>query len=106
MFNLEIKRISLKSIAFSAYPFVVFIFTLLQAILALKELIDPSAGFFKAAMQFLLYSVINTGVIVLFTILAAFIYNLIVSFGVKGVRISLADVEETTEEETPEKEEK
>ncbi len=99
MFNLEIKRISLKSIVLSAYPFVVFVFTLLQAFLGLGDLLDLEAGFFKALMQVLLYAVINTGVIVLFTMLAAFIYNMVVNFGVKGFRVSLAEIEESAEKE-------
>ena len=103
MFNLEIKRISLKSIALSAYPFVVFVFTLLQAFLGLGDLLDPEAGFFKAVMQVLLYAVINTGVIVLFTMFAAFIYNIVVNLGVKGLRVYFAEVEENSanENETP-----
>ena len=103
MFNLEIKRISLKSIVLSAYPFVVFVFTLLQAFLGLGDLLDPEAGFFKAVMQVLLYAIINTGVLVLFTMLAAFIYNIVVNLGVKGVRVYFAEVEENSakEDETP-----
>ena len=99
MFNLEIKRIPLKSIVLSAYPFVVFVFTLLQAFLGLGDLIDPEAGFFKAVMQVLLYSLINMGVIVIFTMLAAFIYNLLTSFGMKGLRIALTEVEDSSQEE-------
>lgn len=108
MFNLEIKRISLKSIVFSAYPFVVFVFTLLQAALGLADLINLEAGLFKAIMQVLLYAVIYTGVIVVFTMFAAFIYNTVVNFGVKGIRLSFTEVEETAEEEeeAPAEEEK
>lgn len=104
MFNLEIKRISLKSIALSAYPFVVFVFTLLQAFLGLGDLLDPEAGFFKAIMQILLYAIINTGVIVIFTMLAAFIYNMVINFGLKGIKISLSEVEDTTEENSSKEE--
>lgn len=107
MFNLEIKRIPVKNIVLSAYPFVVFVFTLLSAFLGIGDLIEPGAGFFKALMQILLYSLITMGVIVLFTMLACFIYNLLVSFGMKGLRISLSEVEETSEdskEEEPKEE--
>ena len=106
MFNLEIKRISLKSLVFSAYPLVVFVFILLSSYFELGDLIDPEAGFFATATQVMLFSLIRTAVIVLFSVLAAFLYNLLSSFGMKGVRISLTEVEEasaqeeTTEEET------
>lgn len=99
MFNLEIKRIPLRSIVLSAYPFVVFVFTLLQAFLGLGDLLDPEAGLFKAIMQVLLYGIINTGVIVLFTMFAAIIYNILVNFGIRGLRITLAEIEEPLEEE-------
>ena len=77
-----------------------FVFTLLQAFFGLGDLLDPEAGLFKAIMQILLYGIINTGVIVLFTMLAAFIYNMIVNFGVKGIMVSLAEIEDTVEEDS------
>lgn len=103
MFNLEIKRISLKSLVFSAYPLIVFVFILLSSYFELGDLIDPEAGFFAMATQVMLFSLIRTAVIVLFSVLAAFLYNLLSSFGMKGIRISLAEVEEApAKEETPE----
>lgn len=102
MFNLEIKRISLKSIVFSIYPFVVFVFALLSSLFAMGDLVDPEASLFVAARQLLLYSLISTAVIVFFSILAGFIYNLLASFGMRGLRISLTEVEETAEAATTE----
>jgi hypothetical protein len=94
MFNLEIKRISLKSVALSAYPFVVFVFSLLSSFIGLGDVIDPGTGVFKALIQILLNSLFQTAVIVLFTVLAGLIYNMLVLFGLKGIRIALADVDE------------
>ena len=103
MFNLEIKRISLKSLVFSVYPLIVFVFILLFSYFELGDLIDPEAGFFATATQVMLFSLIRTAVIVLFSVLAAFLYNLLSSFGMKGIRISLTEVEEApAQEETPE----
>ena len=102
MFNLEIKRISLKSIVLSVYPFVVFIFCLLSAFFGINDLINPDASRFATMMQILLYSLTMTAVIVIFTLLACFIYNILASFGIRGVRISLTEVEETSQEEQDE----
>lgn len=102
MFNLEIKRISLRSVVLSIYPFVVFIFVLLAALLSMGDFVEPEAGLFTIATQVLLYSLINTAVVVFYTLLAGFVYNLLSSFGMKGLRLSLAETETNTEEEQPE----
>ena len=102
MFKLEIKKISLKSLVFSVYPFVVFVFSLLTA-LWLGDIVVPGEGFFSAMTSVLLYSLFTTLAILLYSVLAAFIYNMLVNLGVKGIKISLAEVEEeetsSTEEE-------
>ena len=96
MFNLEIKRVSVKSVVLSAYPFVVFIFTLLSAFFNLGSLVEPEAGIFTIATQVVLYSLITTAVIVCFSVLACFIYNMLCNFGMKGFRISLEEVEDNS----------
>ena len=78
---------------------------MLQSFFGLGDLIDPSAGVFKLIMQVLLYTIIYTGVIVLFTMLAAFIYNTLINFGMKGIRISLAEVEDSNTQEPAQEEE-
>ena len=103
MFKLEIKKISLKSLVFSVYPFVVFVFSLLTALFGLGDIVVPGEGFFSAMTSVLLYSLFTTLAILLYSVLAAFIYNMLVNLGVKGIKISLAEVEEeetsSTEEE-------
>lgn len=99
MFNLEIKRISLKSIVLSVYPFIVFVFCLLSAFFGMNDLINTDAGILAIVTQILLYSLTTTAVIVVFTVLACFIYNILASFGIRGIRISLTEVEEASQEE-------
>ena len=94
MFNLEIKRISLKSIVLSVYPFVIFFFTLIASLLRIQDLLDASNSLIFNISQLLLYSLFTTAVIVLFTVLAGFIYNMLTGFGMKGLSFVLRDMDE------------
>ncbi len=94
MFKLEIKKIGLKSLVFSGYPFVVFVFSLLSTLIGLGDVVSPEQGFFSALISILLYSLFTTAAIILYSVLAAFIYNMLMNFGLRGVNISLAEIEE------------
>lgn len=99
MFNLEIKKISLKSIVLSVYPFVVFLFTLLSSLLGMQDLLDFENSLISNITQVLLYSLFTTAVIVIFTVLAGFIYNLLTGFGMKGLVFTFRDMDEDSQEE-------
>jgi hypothetical protein len=94
MFKLEVKKIALKSIVFSGYPFVVLIFSLLTTLFSLGDVVSPGEGFFSAMISVLLYALFTTAAVVLYSLLAAFIYNTLTNFGLKGIRVSLTEVEE------------
>jgi len=108
MFNLEIKKISLKSIVLSAYPFIVFLFSLASSFLSMGDLLEAESGLFTQITQILIFSLMTTAVIVIFSILAGFVYNLLCSFGMKGIRFSVVDLDEENkeEEDQPQEEEK
>lgn len=99
MFKLEIKKIGLKSLVFSGYPFVVFVFSLLSTLIRLGDVVSSEDGFFSALVSILLYSLFTTAAIILYSVLAAFIYNMLMNLGLKGVNISLAEIEEKTSSE-------
>lgn len=101
MFKLEIKKIALKSVVLSGYPFVIFLFSLLTTLMKLGDVVSPGDGFFSAVTSILLYALFTTAAVVLYTLLAAFIYNILISIGLKGIRVSLSEVEEgySSEEE-------
>ncbi len=98
MFKLEVKKINLKSIVFSGYPFVVFVFSLLTTLFSLGDVVSPGEGVFSSMISILLYVLVTAGVIVIYSLLAAFIYNTLTNFGMKGLRFSLTEVEEDNAE--------
>lgn len=108
MFNLELKKISLKSIVISAYPFIVFLFSLASSVLSMGDLLEAESSIFTQITQILIFSLMTTAVIVIFSVLAGFVYNLLCSFGMKGIRFSVADLDEEKKEEEgqPQEEEK
>lgn len=89
--KLEIKNISLKSVIFSVYPLVVFVFCLLNAIFAIGDLSDFT--FFQKIMQVVLWTLTETLSIVVISVALAFVYNLLCSFGIKGIRFEIEEVE-------------
>ncbi|MDR0953477.1 MAG: hypothetical protein LBM71_04770 [Elusimicrobiota bacterium] len=99
--KLEIKNISLKSVVFSAYPFIILALSLVNSALA-GTAIDWSAGVIPTILQLLLWALAETMVIVIVSLIIAFVYNLFCSFGIRGIRF---DIEEVEEKSAPEQNE-
>jgi type IV secretory pathway VirB2 component (pilin) len=89
--KVEIKNISVASVVFSAYPLLAF------AMGAIQGFVNVFSGDYtlrEKIMQGVIQSLTGTLAILVASIAAVFVYNLFVSFGIKGVRLTLSDVEE------------
>ena len=89
--KLEIKNISLKSLIFSVYPLVVFAFCFLIAIFTIGDLSDFT--FIQKVMQVVLWTLTETLSIVVISVALAFVYNILCSFGIKGIRFEIEEAE-------------
>lgn len=90
--KLEIKNISLSSVIFSAYPLLVFALSLLNAVFAAEAI--PEYGIMEKVMQVVLWALAETMVLLITSLVVAFAYNLLCSFGVKGLRFEIEEVED------------
>jgi len=90
--KLEIKNISLSSVIFSAFPVIVFALSLLNAVFAAEAI--GEYGIMERVMQVILWALAETMVLLITSLVVAFVYNLLCSFGVKGLRFEIEEVEE------------
>ncbi len=95
--KLEIKNISLRSVIFSVYPLIVFAISLLNAVFAAEAI--GEYGIMERVMQVVLWSLAETMVILVTTLVVAFVYNLLCSFGVKGLRFEIEEVEDNKQQQ-------
>ncbi len=93
--KLEIKNISLKSVVFSVYPLVVFTLSLVSALFSIGDLSDYT--FLQKIMQLVLWTLAQTLSIVVVSLVLIFIYNLFCSFGMKGIRFDIEEVDASSE---------
>jgi len=89
--KLEIKNINLLSVVFSVYPLVLFVLSFLNAIFAIGDLSDYT--FVQKIMQLVLWTLAQTLSLVVISLALAFVYNLLCSFGMKGIRFEIEEVE-------------
>lgn len=90
--KLEIRNISLGSIVFSVYPLIVFALSLLNAIFAASAMVEY--GIMEKVMQVVLWALADTMVLLVISLVVAFVYNLFCSFGIRGLRFEIEEVEE------------
>ena len=95
--KLELKNISLTSVVFSAYPLIVFVFSLLNSVFAAD--VVPEYGIIERVMQVILWALAQTMVLLIISLVVAFVYNLLCSFGVKGIRFEIEEVEDKQQQE-------
>ncbi|MDR1123726.1 MAG: hypothetical protein LBL61_03835 [Elusimicrobiota bacterium] len=91
--KLEIRKITISSLVLSAYPLVLFGLAMARALLAPPDFGDASAG--QMVMQVILGILVETAVMLMLSVIIAFVYNLFCSFGIKGIRFDIEEVEET-----------
>ena len=98
--KIEIKNISLKSIILSAFPLLVFTICLLNSILPVAG--APELSLLESILAVVLNALVETIVFVVLFIVAAFMYNLFCSFGIKGLTVTLEEpaTKEEVKEET------
>ncbi len=90
--KLELKNISLSSIVFSVYPLIAFALSLVNNVFAVSILGEYTIT--ERILQGLIWTVGDTAVLLVGTVVVAFLYNLFCSFGIRGVRFSIEEVEE------------
>ena len=87
--KIEIKNISLKSIILSAFPLLVFALCLVNYVLQIASM--PDLNFMQQILQIILWTLVDTMVYLVLIVIAAFIYNLFCSFGIRGVTVTVEE---------------
>jgi hypothetical protein len=95
--KLEIKNINLRSVLFSVYPVIIFVFSLLTVLLSPPDAADIPV--FQSVMQVILNVVAQTLVILVLSLVVAFVYNILCSFGIRGLRVEIEDIEDAAKEQ-------
>ena len=91
--RIEIKKISVISLLFSALPLAVYAVSFLSAVLDLAN--SGGAGLGAAMIgSALLRALISTFITLVFAVIGVFIYNMLSAMGIKGVRVDLDDVDD------------
>jgi len=92
--KIEIKNISIKSLILSAFPLLVFALCLVNYVLQISSM--PDLSLIQQVLQIILWTLVDTMVYLVLIVIAAFVYNLFCSFGIKGLTFT---VEEPVSEE-------
>ena len=87
--KIEIKNISLKSIILSAFPLLVFALCLVNYVLQVANL--PDLNLLDKIVQIILWSLVDTIIWLVFITIAVFAYNLLCSFGIKGLVFTIEE---------------
>lgn len=98
--KIEIKNISLKSIILSAFPLLVFALCLVNYVLQISSM--PDFSLMQQILQIILWTLVDTMVYLVLIVIAAFVYNLFCSFGIRGLTFTVEEPvskEEETKEE-------
>jgi hypothetical protein len=82
---------------FSAYPLAVFSLSLLSVLIALPEFSSDNT-LFQSLMEFLMNVISLTAAVFVLSLLTVFIYNLFCSFGIKGIKFEIEEVEESSKQ--------
>lgn len=89
--KIEIKNINLKSIILSAFPLLVFALCFVNYILQIPSMQD--LNFIQKILQIILGTLIDTIAYLVPFVIAAFIYNLFCSFGMRGLTFTVEEPE-------------
>ena len=89
--KIEIKKVAVKNVLFSAFPLAVFAIMLLTAIV---EIFKPEATVSASYIAgLLLYSVTGTLLFLVSAALFLWAYNFLCSLGIRGIQVELEDKE-------------
>ena len=87
--KIEIKNIHLKSIILSAFPLLVFALCLVNYVLQISSM--PDLSLIQQVLQIILWTLVDTMVYLVLIVIAAFVYNLFCSFGIKGLTFTVEE---------------
>lgn len=87
--KIELKNISIKSIILSAFPLLVFALCLVNYVLQISSL--PDLSLMQQILQVVLWALVDTMVYLVLIVIAAFAYNLLCSFGIRGLTFTVEE---------------
>lgn len=93
--KLEIKNINLVSVVLSVYPLVLFVLSFLNAVFAIGDLSDYTL--MQKIMQIVLWTLAQTLTLTVVSLALVFVYNLLCSFGIRGIRFDIEEAGEQSE---------
>ena len=89
--KVELKKIGVLNVIFSAFPIAVFVVMLAGAIV---DIFSPDMTFNMAfLMNMFMEAILNTLLFLVFTVLFLWVYNVLCSIGVRPVTVELQDKE-------------
>lgn len=89
--RVEIRKIGILKVLFSAFSVAVFVVMLISGIMGMFE---PGAAFtLSFLMNMIMQAIINTLLFLVYTVFFLFTYNLLCGIGVRGVQLELEDRE-------------
>ena len=89
--KIEIKKIGILNVIFSAFPVAVFVVMLFSGIL---DIFSPDTTFNMAfLMNMVIQAILDTVLFLVFTALFLFVYNVLCGIGVRAVTVHLQDKE-------------
>lgn len=90
--KIEIKKISVLSLVFSALPVAVFAVMVLGSIIDLSQ---SEGGVGMAVLgSALLNALISTFMVIVFAVIGGFVYNFLSALGLRALRVELEDIED------------
>ena len=90
--KIEIKKTSVVSLLFSAFPLAVFAVALLAAILDIANAAQNIGA--SVLGSALLRALISTFITLVFACIGVFVYNFLSALGIKAVRVELEDADD------------
>lgn len=89
--KVELKKIAVRDVLFSAFPLAIFAIMLLTAVV---EIFKPEATVSASyIMGLLLFAITGTLLFLVSTVLFLWVYNFLCALGIRGVRVELEDKE-------------
>lgn len=87
--KVEIKKVSVKDVLFSAFPLAVFVIMLVTACL---EVFKPEATLTVSyLMGLVMFAIQGTILFLVSTVIFLWVYNFLCALGIRGVRAELED---------------
>ena len=89
--KVELKKIGILNVIFSAFPVAIFMLMLVSGIL---DVFEPGVSLnMSFLMSMIMQAILNTLIFLVFTAVFLFVYNLLCAIGVRPVIVELQDKE-------------